>query len=85
VLEVLTRLQKALTPKALILTLVETLKPLPVNKAILLFDNVDSIQGRRLRNAVRQFARNYAKNVGEYAKILVCLRPENLKQDVVSR
>ena len=82
VVKLLDGLTKNLTPKTFLQALVTVRKPQAVNKAILLFDNIDSIQSKRLRDAFRQFARSYTNNVGEYAKVIVCLRPENIERNL---
>lgn len=74
VLDIFDALRQKLSPKAILCGLT---KILGVPRAILAFDNVDSISTIGLRDTVRNFVRDYPGHVGGFARILVAIRPEN--------
>lgn len=74
---ILDELRSKLTPTMLLQALTQLIPVDPPCKAVIWFDNVDSILNEGLRLAVRRFVRDYTKGMSEFAKIIVCLRPEN--------
>lgn len=78
------RLRRELTPKTLLTALTQHLQLDSPYKAIILFDNVDTISNRDLRFALLPFICRYTNELSEYARLLVCLRnpPDGYLRDI---